>query len=44
MTPEEKKELVDALNDRGVFLLKGVVSEVADRLEVSEQTIYRYLK
>ena len=40
----EKKEVVDALNDRGVFLLKGVVSEVASRLDVSEQTIYRYLK
>jgi len=44
MTTEEKKEVVDALDDRGVFLLKGVVSEVASRLDVSEQTIYRYLK
>ena len=44
MTTEEKKEVVDALNDRGVFLLKGIVSEVASRLDVSEQTIYRYLK
>ena len=44
MTTEEKKEVVDALNDRGVFLLKRVVSEVASRLDVSEQTIYRYLK
>ena len=44
MTTEEKKEVVDALNERGVFLLKGIVAEVASRLEVSEQTIYRYLK
>ena len=40
----EKKELVEELNDRGVFLLKGAVTEVARRLAVSEQTVYRYLK
>lgn len=44
MTGEEKKEVVDALNEKGVFLLKGTVAEVAQRLEVSEQTVYRYLK
>jgi len=44
LTFEEKKEVVEALNDKGVFLLKGTISEVAQRLDVSEQTIYRYLK
>lgn len=44
MTTEEKKDVVEMLNDKGVFLLKGTVYEVAQRLEVSEQTIYRYLK
>lgn len=44
MTTEEKKEIVDLLNEKGVFLLKGSVTEVAGRLDVSEQTIYRYLK
>ncbi|MDR0649326.1 MAG: PAS domain-containing protein [Synergistaceae bacterium] len=44
MTTDEKKNAVDALNEKGVFLLKGTVSAVASRLEVSEQTIYRYLK
>lgn len=44
MTGEEKKEVVDILNRKGVFLLKGTVAEVAQRLEVSEQTVYRYLK
>jgi predicted transcriptional regulator YheO len=44
MTADEKKGVVEALNERGIFLLKGVVSDVASRLEVSEQTIYRYLK
>lgn len=44
MTGEEKREVVDILNERGVFLLKGTIAEVAQRLEVSEQTVYRYLK
>jgi predicted transcriptional regulator YheO len=44
MTADEKKEVVEALNEKGIFLLKGVISDVASRLDVSEQTIYRYLK
>lgn len=44
LTAREKREVVDELNARGVFLLKGVITEVARRLAVSEQTIYRYLK
>ncbi|WP_299302806.1 helix-turn-helix domain-containing protein [uncultured Fretibacterium sp.] len=44
LTAREKRELVEELNARGVFLLKGVVTEVARRLSVSEQTVYRYLK
>ena len=44
LTPKEKRDVVYKLNDRGIFLLKGVVTEVAKRLAVSEQTVYRYLK
>lgn len=44
LTVREKREVVDELNARGVFLLKGVITEVARRLAVSEQTVYRYLK
>lgn len=44
LTVREKREVVEELNARGVFLLKGVVTEVARRLAVSEQTVYRYLK
>ncbi|MDR0651734.1 MAG: PAS domain-containing protein [Synergistaceae bacterium] len=44
MTIVEKKNIVCELNEQGVFLLKGTVAEVASRLDVSEQTIYRYLK
>ncbi len=44
MTMLEKKEIVKHLSEKDVFRLKGVVVEVAKALEVSEQTIYRYLK
>lgn len=44
MTGEEKRDVVDILNEKGVFLLKGTIADVAQYLEVSEQTIYRYLK
>lgn len=44
MSPEAKKMLVGNLSDRGIFLVRGAVAEVAKRLEVSEQTVYRYMK
>ena len=44
MTMDEKKQVVKKLEEKGVFRLKGVVAEVADSLEVSDQTVYRYLK
>lgn len=43
MTPNEKMEVVRALNQKGVFLLRGAVATVAEHLETSESTIYRYL-
>ena len=43
LTQEEKMEVVDALNQKGVFLLKGAVSEVAGQLHSSEASIYRYI-
>lgn len=43
MTPDEKIEIVQELNQKGVFLLKGAVSEVAQQLKSSEASIYRYL-
>ena len=44
MSPEEKADIVQKLNDEGVFLLKGSVGKVASRLKVSEPTVYRYIK
>lgn len=43
MSPQEKMDIVRKLNEKGVFLLKGGVSEVAKHLDASEATIYRYL-
>ncbi|MGL4522013.1 MAG: helix-turn-helix transcriptional regulator [Bacilli bacterium] len=43
MSPQEKKDIVRALHDQGVFLLKGGVNAVAKHLKISEPTVYRYL-
>ncbi len=43
MSLEEKLEVVKMLDDTGIFLIKGAVSDVAKRLFVSEPTVYRYL-
>lgn len=43
LTQEEKMAVVGELNDRGVFLLKGAVKEVAEALCCSQASVYRYL-
>lgn len=43
LTQDEKMEIMDLLNRKGVFLLKGSVSHVAKELHSSEASIYRYL-
>lgn len=43
MSSHEKLEWMKELNEQGVFLLKGGVSQVAKALCVSEPTVYRYL-
>lgn len=43
LTMEEKIRIVDALDQGGLFYLKGAVSEVAAQLGSSEATVYRYL-
>lgn len=40
----ERRYIVKELHRDGVFEIKGMVSEVASRLKISEKTIYRYLK
>ncbi|MFT8321929.1 MAG: PAS domain-containing protein [Bacillus sp. (in: firmicutes)] len=43
MSPDEKIDIIKQLNEQGIFLIKGSVSEVAKYLKTSEATIYRYL-
>ena len=43
LTQDAKMEIMETLNHKGVFLLKGSVSYVAKELHSSEASIYRYL-
>lgn len=43
LTQNEKTEIVRTLNEKGIFLLKGAVSDVAQMLLCSEASVYRYL-
>ncbi|MGX7025398.1 helix-turn-helix transcriptional regulator [Vagococcus hydrophili] len=40
---DNKVAIITDLNEKGVFLLKGGVAEVAHRIEMSEPSVYRYL-
>lgn len=40
---EGKEQLIEKLNDEGIFLLKGAVSKTAAALGISEPSVYRYL-
>ena len=44
MTKEEKVKVVEMLDDRGIFLVKGAVDVVALALAVSKYTVYNYLE
>lgn len=44
LTPAERQQVVRELDKRGVFLVKGSISDVAKRLGCSDVTIYRYLQ
>ena len=43
MSKEEKVNIVQILEDKGVFLIKGAVDYIAKVLCVSRYTIYNYL-
>ncbi len=43
LSREEKQQVVRMLNERGAFLFRGAVEEVADLMGVSRITIYNYL-
>ncbi|GGP07723.1 helix-turn-helix transcriptional regulator [Oceanobacillus neutriphilus] len=43
MSTEEKIELIRALDEKGLFLLKGSVAELSKVMNASETSIYRYI-
>lgn len=43
LTREEKRKIVQELDEQGISKIKGGVSEIARLLEVSESTVYRYI-
>lgn len=43
LSMDERIQLIEKLDEDGLFLLKGGISALAERLGVSEPTIYRYL-
>lgn len=44
LTQEEKIQIVGTLCDKGVFNVKNSISHTANVLQMSEPTIYRYIK
>lgn len=43
LNAQEKTHLISRLDDKGVFLVKGAVAELAKRLGTTDTTIYRYV-
>lgn len=43
LNPDERLGIVAELEPQGIFLLKGAVKAVADALQCSQATVYRYL-
>ena len=44
LNQDAKIHIVEQLEKKGIFQLKGAVSQVAEVLHVSEPSVYRYLK
>lgn len=44
MSTAERLDLLRALEENGVFRIKGSVDQVARRMGVSKYTVYGYLK
>jgi predicted transcriptional regulator YheO len=44
LSTEEKAQAVGELNQRGLFSIRGFVGKAASALDISEPTLYRYLK
>ena len=40
---KDKLDLIQFMDDKGVFLIKGAIDKVAERLNISKVTVYSYL-
>ena len=40
---KDKLDLIQFMDEKGVFLIKGAIDKVADRLNISKVTVYSYL-
>ena len=43
MSLDDRMDVIEQLNSQGIFLLKGAVKDVADALNCSSASVYRYL-
>ena len=43
MSLDDRMDVIEQLNSQGIFLLKGAVKDVADALDCSPASVYRYL-
>jgi predicted transcriptional regulator YheO len=44
LTPEAKFDVVRALDNRGIFLARGAVNQVALALRIARPTVYKYIQ
>ncbi len=44
MTTKEKTSVILTLNNHGIFNIRGAVQKVAQKLNISEPSVYRYIK
>ena len=40
---KDKLEVIQFMDEKGVFLIKGAIDKVAERLNISKVTVYSYL-
>lgn len=43
LSAEEKLDIVKNLDKKGIFLVKGAISELAEKFGTTETTVYRYI-
>ncbi len=43
LSTNDKKNIINELNEEGIFLWKGTIPKTARFLNISESTVYRYL-